>query len=349
MKRVMFIITLTLVLVFSTMSLGLAADKIVLDFPSWQAEDPAFSIWWNALIEEFENEHPNVEINFYLIPYQHYVNTLSSRFGAGDPPDILHMPTKLAMGFIDMGWMQPLDSRLKDTDILENWTPLQNNLEINGHQYGVLLLGYGNSLYYNEKMFEEAGVSVPTTLEELYEAAKKLTVDKDNDGNIDQYGFGLVSVAGNNLYNRGMTFVTGYGGAFARDGKLTVHDPGVVKGLELMRKFYKEQLTPMGISDEQKREYFWQGKTAMDTNGPWELATLRLQADPEVAKYVKVAVLPTNSGIIPGGVSNSIHIPQGISKEKEELVWQFIYKLTRPEWQVKYAEISGSPPPEKEY
>ena len=347
MKRVLFIVALTLTLIFSTMALGLAADKIVLDFPSWQATEPGFAEWWNGLINEFESEHPNVKINLYQIPYKDYINTLTVKFGAGDPPDILHMPSKAALGFIDMGWMQPLDSRLDGTDVLASWTPLQNGLKLNGHQYGVLLLGYGYSLYYNEKMFEEAGVSVPTTMEELYEAAKKLTVDKDNDGNIDQYGFGIVTTTHPDVYTTAMTFVTGYGGAFARDGELTVHDPGVVKGLKMIDKLADERLIPMGLTSEQKRSYFFEGKIAMIADGPWVLA-LREGANPEVAKHIKVAIAPTNSGNIPGGMSNSIHIPQGISKEKEELVWQFIYKLTRPEWQVKYMEIVKSPAPRKE-
>mgnify|MGYP001039079966 CR=1 FL=1 len=152
MKRFLFIVVLTLTLIFSTMTLGLAADNIVLEFPSWQASESGFADWWNELIDEFESEHPNVKINLYQIPYKDYINTLTVKFGAGDPPDILHMPTKAALGFIDMDWMQPLDSRLDGTDILANWTPLQSGLKLNGHQYGVLLLGYGYSLYYNEKM-----------------------------------------------------------------------------------------------------------------------------------------------------------------------------------------------------
>lgn len=346
MKRVLFIVVLTLTLIFSTMTLGLAADNIVLEFPSWQAAEPGFADWWNELIDEFESEHPNVKINLYQIPYKDYINTLTVKFGAGDPPDILHMPTKAALGFIDMDWMQPLDSRLDGTDILANWTPLQSGLKLNGHQYGVLLLGYGYSLYYNEKMFEEAGVSVPTTMEELYEAAKKLTVDKDNDGNIDQYGFGMVTTTHPDVYTTSMTFVTGYGGAFARDGELTVHDPGVIKGLKMIDKLAEERLMPMGLTNEQKRSYFFEGKIAMIIDGPWVLA-LREGANPEVAKHIKVAIAPTNSGNIPGGMSNSIHIPRGISKEKEELVWQFIYKLTRPKWQVKYIELIKSPAPRK--
>ncbi len=43
-------------------------------------------------------------------------------------------------------------------------------------------------LYYNEDMLNKAGIKPPTTWAEWTEAAKKLTVDNDKDGNPDVYG-----------------------------------------------------------------------------------------------------------------------------------------------------------------
>jgi multiple sugar transport system substrate-binding protein len=43
-------------------------------------------------------------------------------------------------------------------------------------------------LYYNTKMFKDAGVEVPTTWEQWAAAAKKLTVDKDGNGTPEVYG-----------------------------------------------------------------------------------------------------------------------------------------------------------------
>jgi len=346
MRKSMYIIALTLLLVFSNMIIGATANEIELDFPSWQVTAAGLSDWWEALVEDFENEHPNVKINLYQVPFTDYVTTITTRFGASNPPDILHMPSYEVLGFIDLGWIKSLDTRLKDTDILENWTDLQNKLKQNGKQYGVLLLGYGYSLYYNEKMLEEAGVSVPTTMEEFYNAAEKLTVDTNNDGNIDQYGFGMITTTHPDLYKEAMNFVRGYGGAFTKDGKITTDDPGVIKGLRMIDELAKNNLIPMGLNSAQKRSFFFEGKVAMMIDGPWALP-MRKDSNPEIAKYIKVAVPFTNSGNISGGISNSIHIPEGISDEKEELVWQFIYKITRPEWQIKFMQLSISPAPRK--
>ena len=47
-------------------------------------------------------------------------------------------------------------------------------------------------LFYNKDLFDAAGVAYPTddwTLQDLRDAAQKLTVDKDGDGVNDQWGF----------------------------------------------------------------------------------------------------------------------------------------------------------------
>ncbi|MFO7546150.1 MAG: ABC transporter substrate-binding protein, partial [Trueperaceae bacterium] len=68
------------------------AQTIVLDMPSWQATEPGTSDWWNALIEEFEAQHPGVEIEFSHEPFAGYNDKMIARFAAGNPPDILHLP-----------------------------------------------------------------------------------------------------------------------------------------------------------------------------------------------------------------------------------------------------------------
>ena len=58
-----------------------------------------------------------------------------------------------------------------------------------GKLMGIPFVALNSVMFYNKDMFEEAGVTkVPETWEELREAAKKLTQDKDGDGETDQWG-----------------------------------------------------------------------------------------------------------------------------------------------------------------
>ena len=54
---------------------------------------------------------------------------------------------------------------------------------------GIPFVALNSVMFYNKDMFEEAGITkVPETWEELREAAKKLTQDKNGDGETDQWG-----------------------------------------------------------------------------------------------------------------------------------------------------------------
>ena len=136
---------------------------VTLDFPSWQAEEPGVSGWWRALIAEFETANPGAKVNLYSIPFTQYVQQLTVRFAGNNAPDIVHLPTRNFAAFASQGWLAPMDERLARTDILQNWTPLQSEMKWEGKTQGLLLMGYGSLLYYNEKLLAEAGVGVPTT------------------------------------------------------------------------------------------------------------------------------------------------------------------------------------------
>jgi multiple sugar transport system substrate-binding protein len=317
------------------------SEKITLDFPSWQATEPGFSTWWKEVVADFEKTHPNVNINFYQVPFKGYIDTLITRCASKSPPDILHLPSRNFPQFADSGWLEPLDPMLKKTDILSKWIPLQKGMIRNKKTYGIVLLGYGYILFYNEKMFKDAGVPVPQNPQQFIKAAQALTVDRDKNGQIDQYGYGMPTATHPNIYMEASKFVIGQGGHWSKAGKLTVKSAKVIKGLKFYQSLYRDKVVPMGITDEQKRQYFFDGKIAMMTDGPWTLA-LRNKAPADVAPYIKVAPMPF--GKTCGGLSNGIHIPAGLSAAKKKLVWEFIYGLTRPQFQRRYSELTMSPP-----
>lgn len=189
-----------------------SGDEIVLEFPSWQATEPGFQEFWEAAVEEFESTHENVKINLYQVPFDSYVDTLTTLYAADTPPQITHIPSRYFAQFSEMGWFEPLNNRLEETDIIENWSSLQEGLQADGEYYGVLLLGNGYTLYYNKAMFDEAGLEVPTDAESFMEAAEKLTIDENGDGDPEVFGFGTCQVTDTNFYNEASQFVVGMGG-----------------------------------------------------------------------------------------------------------------------------------------
>lgn len=319
---------------------ALAQPKIVLELPTYQATEPGFADWWRATIEEFEAMHPNVRINLISIPYRDHHDKLMTRFVAMNPPEVTHMSSRFFFGFADRGFLEPLDGYMEGTDIKELWTPMQQVMVRKGKTYGILLLSYAYGLYYNEKMFKEAGVAVPTTMGEVVEISKILTRDTNGDGIVDQYGISLPIIDGSALYMSITRFLIGEGSHWVKNGKITANSPEVIRTLKMFRELVGA--SPVGLGDPERRVYFFEGKAAMLIDGSWVLA-MKHEAPESIKPYVKVALPPFP--IMPGGPSNNVSIPRDISKEEKDLVWEFDYMLTRPKWQELYGWYTGNPPP----
>ena len=69
-------------LLLTAATLGNAAAQTVLDFPTWQAEEPGVSTWWKNLIAAYEKKYPDVKINMQQIPFNQFVKQMTVRFAA---------------------------------------------------------------------------------------------------------------------------------------------------------------------------------------------------------------------------------------------------------------------------
>ncbi len=322
------------VAILACVGLGVgAAPGVVLDFPSWQAEEAGFKDFWKEVITKFQAENPGVTVKLTQIAFKDYIDGLTTRFAAGNPPDILHLPARNAAQFAAQGWLEPLDDLLKKTDILENWTPLQSSMQFEGKNLGLLLMGYANVLYYNEKIFKDSGVALPKNIDELVAAAKRLTDEK-----VGLFGYGLTSTDHPNVYSDASVFVYGMGHSFFKNKKYNFTDPAVIKDIDYFRELAK--YAPRGVSTELKRQLFMDGKVAMTVDGPW-VATMMPTANAAVRPYLKIMAWPLPK--ITGNPSNSIHIPAGLPADRKALVWKFIQLMTSPEMQTRYTVLTQSP------
>jgi multiple sugar transport system substrate-binding protein len=318
---------------------GAAAQQraVTLDFPSWQAEEPGVSRWWKGLVEEFEAKNPNVKINLYSIPFAQYVQQMTVRFAGNNPPDIVHLPTRNFAAFASQGWLLPLDDRLAKTDIPQTWTPLQGEMTWEGKAQGVLLMGYGSLLYYNEQLLKEAGLSVPTTPQEWLTAIEK-TTQRDKG----QFGLVATSIEHPNLVVEAGTWVMGQGADFIGKDRYTFTDPKVVAAVEQYRQSMRN--APPGTNSTVARQLFLDGKATFLRDGPWVWAFV--EKAPEATRpHLKVTRVPFPH--VTGGASNSLHMAERLAPEKRDLVWQFIELAASPKWQEQYIILSASPAPRK--
>ncbi|OYW98155.1 MAG: hypothetical protein B7Z14_15680 [Bosea sp. 32-68-6] len=85
------------------------AQTTTLDFPTYQLQE-SFGPWWQALTAEFEKQNPGVKINLTNAPSNDHHRMLTTRFAAGNPPDIVHMTARFVWGYGAEGVPQVLGS-----------------------------------------------------------------------------------------------------------------------------------------------------------------------------------------------------------------------------------------------
>ena len=308
------------------------AQTVELEFPTWQAEETGTGPFWSAVAGAFEAAHPGVRIKKYAVPLRDYVDKMTTRFAAGQPPDIVHLPTRSVAAYAAQGWLLPLDPMLAETDIPAHWSRLQSELSHNGRTMGVLIMAYGMLLYYNEALLHAAALPVPETPDALLTAIGKTT-----DADKGVFGWGATTAEHPNVYVDWATWTTGEGVSFYRDGRYNFTDPAVVASMDRFRTALRH--APRGQQSEATRQLFLNGKVALMRDGPWLVSQMR--AASAAAGGLRAAMMPFPN--IPGGTSNSLHIPAKADPARRDLAWAFIRLATSPEWCARYTLETRNP------
>lgn len=331
-----------LITLFAALLLSMSMGQETLKFISWMVDDPAFGPWWEGIIAEFEESHPGVEIEFTKVDRASYVDTMTTLFVGGEAPDIVHLASFEYPQFANEGWMEDLRPWAEEAGLdLTDWAG-QEKCEWKGEMNCIMLLYFGFIFAYNEAILEEAGLEVPTTFEEYMAAAKALTVDKDGDGIIDQFGVGHHTVAGNQYMSEMLNYVVDAGAYWTdEDGIAAMNTPEMIEAIGRWKTILTENLTPLDLASGDTRQLFIEGKIAMYNDGPWLYGVMK-NAEPEVFENLKIARGPFTTPV--GGSSNVLGMNADISDERKQLVWDFIELTASQKWQEAFT-LTGNPAP----
>src|SRR5690606_24541740 len=194
---------LTFAAAASSLALSIAAPafaQTTLKFVSWQKDEPGVMDWWAAMVQKFEETHPDVKIEWTKVARSSYVDTMTTLFAGGTPPDIVHLAAFEFQQFANNGWLENLAPYFKEAGIdLNGWTG-QSACAYNGETVCLMLLYTGYVMAYNQKLFDAEGIAVPTNWDEYIAAVKKLTKDTNGDNIPDQFGTGHDTAGGGSQY-----------------------------------------------------------------------------------------------------------------------------------------------------
>ena len=161
------------------------ASAVILEKPGGLADQG------NA--DEFMKKCPNVKVEFIGIPSNNLPEKLTTLAIGGNLPDMYMHFTSFTGKALQMRIFEDLIPLLGQ-DYVDGFDPLFLGEAIQG---GKLLwapwVGIPMAVAYRKDLMEAAGIKeMPKTWDEFLATAKKLTVDTDKDGKVDQYGWAMV-------------------------------------------------------------------------------------------------------------------------------------------------------------
>jgi multiple sugar transport system substrate-binding protein len=278
-----------------------------------------------AMADGFEKKNPGIKVNVEVTGWDQYWTKLDAGATGGSLPDVFWMHPNQAARYASNAVLTDLTDKIKGSSLvsLDKFPKdLVKVYENNGKEYAIPKDFDTIGLWYNKKLFDEAGVAYPTdkwTWNDMLAAAKKIT---NTEKGI--YGFGAPLDMQQGFDN----FIFQNGGeVISADKTKSGFDTPAVK--EAMQWYVdlslKEKVSPnqQQFSENSYTAFFESGKTAMALFGSWMLSEFK--ANDYVAQNCDVAVLPQGKqrATIYNGLGNAI----AASSKNQEQAWKFVEYL----------------------
>ena len=311
----------------------------------------------NELIDRFEKEHPDIDIDAQYVPTgDALVQKLITAIQSQTAPDVSWIHADFLDKLIESDAIYPMEHFIKEKDGLTEeemndfFPQLLGAFSYKNVLYALPMDATVLALVYNKDHFRIAGIdpnTPPKTWNDLREYSKKLTLDKDGDGKTDQYGFYVPAYPGSGPLSiwevlQWSPYLWQAGGEIidSTQTKVLFNSEAGVQALTLWKEIY-DQLNfsnysfthDMGLAS---------GSISMIMDGPWDLPTFRKMKNIDWA----VASLPEG----PNGKATYIAGESlAIFKQSKnpDAAWTFVKWVTQPEIQEMFSISSGYLPVRK--
>lgn len=285
--------------------------------------------------DEFEKKNPNIKINIQVTGWNDYWTMLEAAATGGSLPDTFWMHSNEIYRYGSNKMLLDLNDYIKDSkDVdLKNFPEGLNKIyNINEHQYALPKDYDTIGLWYNKKMFDEAGIAYPDNSwnwDKLKEVAKKLT---KADGS--QYGVLAPLHNQEGYYN----FVYQNGGNIINNEKKSEYDnPKTIEAMKYYFDLSKEGLSPKIYNDKERAEALQNGQVAMGFFGSWNLSAF--SENEYMNKNFDVAVLPSANDGKRATIFNGIGNAASATTKHPQEAWKWLEYLASKEGQEKQGEL----------
>lgn len=298
-------------------------QPVVIKLSGWGAS-PTEQALLRQVLQEFEAQHPGIKVKHETIADQ-YMDVIKTRLIGEAAPDVFYLDVLEAPFLMRQGVLEPLNSYITaDFDLADFEPNLLQAFTQEGQIYGLPKDYSTLALFYNKAAFAAAGISrPPRTWDELRRDAKRLTIDRNRDGRIDQYGFGVIPELARQVFQ-----IRAFGGQLVnQQGYAIFATPASIQGLQQVVDQYRSDRSAAQKSDvgaSSGSEMFGQGKVAMVIEGNWAIPYLKETFPALAFGTAEVPMIEGKSGTM---VFTVAYVMNRQSRHKPE-AWTLIAYLT---------------------
>lgn len=292
-------------------------------------DEPAF----REIVSRFEANHPDVEIEWANQPDSPevpYYDKLIAAIAGGVAPDVFYVRPGTDFRFANNGWTYDIDpfvrrdaARLKIEDFLP---PQMGELKYKGKWWAMPFDFSAIGLYYNQDMFDAAGLPYPTpgsTWADIREAALKMT--RRSDGRRTQWGLHGLSWY---FSQWAEGFMMSFGGRLFDETytRAAANTPETVAALAFPQQLAHASQVAAPFNASNYGNLFFSGQAAMTLDGSWATTTHRLRNQ----FRFDVSSLPKGpAGLVVSATGGGWAMWAGT--KAPQAAWEFMKELASPE------------------
>ena len=216
--------------------------------------------YWDGIVSAFESAHPDIKVNVTSISWTNFDSEVQTMIQNKQYPDITE--GDYFSNYAKDGLLYSASDVLSDPGNLLQTFKAQGTY--NGVQYGMPFTTSSRTLFYNKKLFAQAGItSAPQTWADVQTDAAKITKMGD-------VGFGL-PLGAEEAQAESLLWMLGDGGGYQTDGKYTINSTPNVAAFTFLKGMVSAKDTepnPGTVNRTDLWQEFAQGKIGMINGSP---------------------------------------------------------------------------------
>ena len=285
-----------------------------------------------AAADSFMKANPGVKITIETFSWADFYTKWTTGLASGNVPDMSTALPNHVVEMIDAEAIIPLDDLIDDIGRDRFYEAPLTEMTADSQTWAVPLYSHAQVMWYRTDLLEKYSLEVPTTWDELYDAAS--VIQQGENGAV--YGCSVPMGTNDMMATRYLNFYVRSAGEtmITEDGKANLTSQAAIDCINYWIKMYKANspADSLNFNVLDQATLYYQGKNAFDFNSGFQIGGVETNT-PDLLDSIACAPMPTlTKGEKQTGYETS-NIPMVVWKNSKhpEICKAFIEYLYQPE------------------